>query len=228
MGTSIHAHVPDQDSLYGQFYYDEDYMMKWHHATVRQRTSCAGSHYYNFLDNIFQKNFIKYDNGVEGIRLNGDFRCPGGVERVPPPVPDMLTKKEDGTWHYHTEDSLPQEYRDVSNREVDDFCPRAQLNKLVKSCGPVHLSTKQQEDGQIVIHDLNETWNKINSQLPTFVETVCGKDLQHSAASYAEGVYLRDVKRAISKFAVHNKDVKHGELMAIKSGPLKLKIVKRK
>ena len=96
-------------------------------------------------------------------------------------MPDMLTNKEDGTWHYHTEDSLPQEYRDVSSRAVDDLCPRAQLNKLVKLYGPVHLSTQQQEDGQVVIHDLNETWNKISSQLPTFEETVCGKDLQHSA-----------------------------------------------
>ena len=226
MGTSIHAHVPDQDSLYTQFFYDEEDMLRWHRATPRQKASCPGSHYYTFLVNTFENNFIKYDNGVEGIRVDGDFRCPGGVERLPPPVPDMHTQNKDGTWRYHTEGSLPQCYTDVKSRDVDDFCPRAQMNKLIKACGPVQLSNKQQDDGQIVLHDLNDTWNKISSQLPKFVETICGKDLNNNAVSYAECVYLREVKRAIAKLALGK--VKHGELMAIKSGPLKLKITKRK
>ena len=127
--ASMPMHVPDHDSLHGQFYYGEEYLMKWHHATVHQRTSCAGSHYHSFLDNTFQKTFIKYDNDVEGLRLDGDFRCPGDVKECPPPTRAWLIKKEDDTWHYHTEDSLPQAYRDVSSREVDDFCPRTQLNK---------------------------------------------------------------------------------------------------
>ena len=33
MGTTIHAHVPQQDSLYDSFYYDEEWMLKWHKTT---------------------------------------------------------------------------------------------------------------------------------------------------------------------------------------------------
>ena len=91
----------------------------------------------------------------------------------------------------------------------------------------MHISSIQQEDGQIVLHDPNDTSNKLRDQLPIFVETGCGKDLEHNAVSYAESVYLREVKRSITKLALGNKP-KHGELMAIKCGPLKLNIVRRK
>ena len=48
MGTSIHADTAGslQGSMYGQFYYDEQYMLRWHHATACQKATCAGSHYY--------------------------------------------------------------------------------------------------------------------------------------------------------------------------------------
>ena len=41
MGATIHAHVPQQDSLYDSFYYDEEWMLKWHKAIPRQKPSCA-------------------------------------------------------------------------------------------------------------------------------------------------------------------------------------------
>ena len=77
-------------------------MLKWHKDTPHQKPSCAGAKYYSFLDSVFDKQFIKYDNGVEGIRIEGEFRVRGGIERLPPPVPDLSTKKADGTWHYTT------------------------------------------------------------------------------------------------------------------------------
>ena len=61
-------------------------------ATPRQKPSCAGAKYYSFLDSVFDKQFIKYDNGVEGIRTEGEFRVLGGIEKLLPPVPDLSTK----------------------------------------------------------------------------------------------------------------------------------------
>jgi len=75
------------------------YMVEWDRAAARKKANCAVVHYSTFLDNTFEKNYIKNDNGVEGIRLDGDFRCPGGVERVSAPASDMSTTKKDGTWH---------------------------------------------------------------------------------------------------------------------------------
>jgi hypothetical protein len=49
MKTSIHASLPDF-----QFYYDEDFMLKWHRAGITQKKSLPGHHYYSFLDNFFQ------------------------------------------------------------------------------------------------------------------------------------------------------------------------------
>ncbi len=102
----------------------------------------------------------------------------------------------------------------------------AQLNKLVKACGPVHLSRKQKEDGQIVLHDLNGVRSVVSC--PHLWRQFVAKTLNTTRVTYAEGVYLREVKRSIAKLALGNKAVKHGELMAIKSGPLKIKLVKRK
>ena len=37
MGTAIHASVPQQDSLHDSFYYDLEWMLKWHKATPHQK-----------------------------------------------------------------------------------------------------------------------------------------------------------------------------------------------
>ena len=65
MATTLHAHVPQQDSLYDSFYYDEEWMTKWHKATSRQKPSCAGAKYYSFLDTVFDKKFIKMTMGLK-------------------------------------------------------------------------------------------------------------------------------------------------------------------
>ena len=82
---------------------------------------------------------IKYDDGVEGIRTEGEFRVPGGIERLPRPVPDLCTKKADGTWHYYHEDSLPVVYRDVSERERQMTFPKSKAEQACQGmweCGP--------------------------------------------------------------------------------------------
>ena len=90
--------------------------------------------------NLRQK-YIHYDKGVAGIRMEGGFRCPAAAHRVPPPVPDLTTAKENGYWSIHTPDTLPEQYCDVADREADDdFCPIAQMNKRIKDwwCPSLH------------------------------------------------------------------------------------------
>jgi len=222
MKTSIHAHAPDRDDPYTQFWYDEADMLAWHRSPTRQKESQPGSNYYKFLQDKFEEHYIKYDNGVEGIRVQGDFRCPTGISRVPPPVPDLSTTRNDGTWHYHTPETLPEPYQDVAAREVDDFCPRARLNQMVQDCGAVHLTMEERGD-TTVFQDINETWLKITRELDQFVPSICGKDLEVAATKHAETVYLREIKRAINKKAPKKK-VTGKDLEAIKTGPLTLKI----
>ena len=227
MKTSIHAQAVDPEDIYGQFWYDEPDMLKWHRATKRQKEAAAGSRYYKFLEDKFEEHYIRYDNGVEGIRVEGDFRCPAGISRVPPPVPDLSTA-QDGVWHYHTPETLPESYLDVQSREVDDFCPRAQLNKLVKNCGVVHLIQEERGD-TTAFYDGNETWAKIESRLDQFVGNICGKDLGQAARKHAEDMYLREVKRAIlTKKSNSAASLTNRQLEAIKTGPLTLRIQRRK
>ena len=52
-------------------------------------------------------------------------------------------------------------------------------------------------------------------------------DLEENAAQYAECVYLRKVKDGVAKFHKRASAPKHGELVAIKTGQLTLRIRKR-
>ena len=120
--------------------------------------------------------------------MEGEFRCPAAAHRVPPPVRDLKTSKKNGSWSYHIPETLPEQYCDVSDREADDFCPRAQINKMIKDCGDVHLCMEEKRD-DITFYAANQIWTEILSILDEFVLTTCGKDLE-VATKYAEEVYL--------------------------------------
>jgi hypothetical protein len=79
----------------------------------------------------------------------------------------------------------------------------------------------------IQFYDINNTWNKINDKLEDFISSTCGKDLAEVAVLYAECVYNREIKRAIkakdSRLKTNEK-----QLNAIKTGPLRLTIKRRK
>lgn len=222
MKTSIHAQAADPNDTYSQFWYDQEDMLTWHKSTTRQKQSVPGSNYYQFLQDTFSEHYVKYDNGVEGIRKQGNFRCPVEIKRVPPPVPDLFTTRNDGTWSYHTPETLPEPLHDVTSREVDDFCPRARLNKLIKNLGEVHL-IMEKRGNTIMFQDINDTWLKITNELDQFVANVCGKDLKEAATKHAETVYIREVKKAINKKASKAK-VTGKQLEAIKTGPMTLTI----
>lgn len=226
MGTTIDSHVAgDGSSPYANFFYDEYFMKKWLNTSTAKKDNSPGSFYYTYLEDMFTKQFIKYDNGIEGIKVEGEMRCPD-VKRIPPPVPD-LSSAVNGKWHYHTVDSMPQEYKDATNRQVNDFCPRTRLQKLIKDdCGQVTLQQKHLNDDNSVI-DNNETWSKIEGKLSEFAENVIGKDLEMNAMKEAEVIYMRDVKQAVAKFIKlkeKGEQLTHEDLLVLKTGPLKLTI----
>ena len=190
--TTIHSRVPNKKDPANNFYFDEVYMCQWHKATPRQKKDCPGSSYYSFINECFDKYFIKFDNGVEGIRQEGQFRCPLEVKRLPPPVP---FKASDDTIHYYSLVDLPEQYKN-SRPGSYNFCPRATLNHIIANCGAVDLSFKE-EDGALLMYDSNDTWMKISDQILSFVSDICGPDLKIAAEKYAETVYLREVKKAI-------------------------------
>ena len=111
MKTTIHAQAYNPQDIYSSFWYDEADILAWHQCAAGKKASIPGSTYYQYLCDQFTKHYIRYYNGVEGIRIHGEFRCPGGITRVPPPGPDLSTTKADGTWSYHTEKALPSQYR---------------------------------------------------------------------------------------------------------------------
>ena len=157
--------------------------------------------------------------------MEGDFRCPAGISKVPPSVPDLSTA-QDGVWHYHIPETLPESNLDAESREVNDFSPRAQLNKLVQSCSVVQL-IKEERGNTIVFCNSNETWAKIESKLDQFVANVCGKDLEEATRKRGMCIYLREVKRAITKKSPKNAaNLTNRALEAINTAPLTLRIQK--
>ena len=145
-------------------------MCQWHKATVAtpwQKKDCPGSSYYSFLNECFDKYFIKFDNGVEGIRQEGQFRCPLEVKRLPPPVP---FKASDDTIHCYSLVDSPEQYKN-SRPGSYNFCPRATLNHIIANCGAVDLSYKE-EDGALLMYDSNDTWMKISDQILSFVSDI--------------------------------------------------------
>ena len=106
-------------------------MKRCHEASLSRKDSCPGIGYYQFLSDKFDEIYIRYNNGVEGKRISGEWRADRVIERIPPPVPNYGDDNGNGKWHYFTLKDTPDEYRDVSQRTVDDFCPIVRLKKFV-------------------------------------------------------------------------------------------------
>jgi hypothetical protein len=136
---------------------------------------------------------------------------------MPPPVPNISAKD----FHYYPYFMCPDEFQDVEHREVGDFCPRTQLNKLLASCGDVFLASEER-DGSLFVTDVGEKWLKITQALPECIASLCGDELAEAAWRYVEASYLREVKRAVVKKT--KKVVSENDLVAIKTGPLRMKL----
>ena len=66
-------------------------------------------------------------------------------------------------------------------RKTNDFCPRAQLNKLLECCGKPELSQESVacEDGGVKVTpvDSNNTMDKVLGALESLIEQFTGEDL---------------------------------------------------
>jgi hypothetical protein len=193
IGTCIQSKIPH--TL--QFFFDEHALKLCHDKSKSKGKllDCPGYNYYLFLREQFEKYYIRYDNGVEAIRSED------GIERIPPPVPDYSTKNESGIWHYHTPENLPDKYK--HDREVDDFCPRAQLKKLVSDIGPPDMVTEMKSDGTVEIKDGNNTYQKIQGQLPEFIDKYTGQDLKLVVQKEADTITLRMLKKEKTHTEAH-------------------------
>ena len=74
------------------------------------------------------------------------------------------------THNYHTPETLSNIFTSVALRQPNDFCPRFQVNKLMKNADAIHLSLEEKKDTCTrLLYDCSETWSKIDHQVDQFV-----------------------------------------------------------
>lgn len=106
--------VADKQGVYQNFYFDQKYAEQLMAcSSEKAMTKCAGNHYYKFLENQFSLHFIRYKNGVEGIRNDQNFRTPVQINRIPAPVPNYETLEDDGSWHYFKLNEITEEQKQI-------------------------------------------------------------------------------------------------------------------
>lgn len=92
--------------------------------------------------------------------------------------------------------------KDATKRELNDFCPRKQLEKLFETCGEPYLQLKEftHEDGSVSVscRDNNKTLQTINEQLDSFVEKFV-EDLRKTAENEVRRRFDLKVKSEIFK-----------------------------
>ena len=228
MNTFVNACIPHND--YSHFYFDEKYMLQCKDAKSRvARAKCAGLGYYTFLENTFKTTYRKYHNGVEGIRQDGKFRCPLPIKRVPPPVPDTRMS-ELPSWLYHTPDTLPEVYKDVESRNVDDFCPSEKLAEFIDSVGQPDIVVED-KDGIYTARDTNNTWESISNGLCGFIEQYIGKDLTDVVHCVAKEVFTRKLLKMCKEVQEQRKHMDNGDTDIYKvmqtTEPLKIYITRQ-
>ena len=76
-------------------------------------------------------------------------------------------------------------------RKTNDFCPRAQLNKLLECCGKPELSRESiaYEDGSAKVTpvDNNNTMDKVLGALESLIEQFTGEDLRYNVIKKQRG-----------------------------------------
>ena len=163
-----------------------------------QNQNCAGMSYFKFLEKTFAQNYRKYHNGVEGIR-KGEFRCPYPIDRIPPPVPDYSNKKSDGSWHYHTTDTLPKKYKEVEARPVDELCPSEQLSRLMEEASKPDIVEEEKNGWEVSVRGSIETWKIIQERLDEFVDKYTGQDLSNVVHCMAKGQFGKNLRKSANK-----------------------------
>lgn len=219
MGTSIHANTPWYQEYQCFFFDEWYMTKCASASSKSVLEQCAGKEYYKFVKNFFEDHYMLYDNGFEEIRSGCqekqgvlcDFHkytekkdvlaCVWSgipVTRVQPPVPDCSFTD---VFHYALPNDIScgnitekfglkkEHVMDISQRAVDDFSPRKQLERLINSCGDpdfiVHddVSNDCSTDSVHAIIDKNETLSKMLAEVDNFVPKYAGEDLRETVVA---------------------------------------------
>lgn len=233
MGTSIHSTTPSYDLHRQFFFDDDFMSKCLNASSPTLLSNCAGEGYFRIVQTFFQDHYYVYDNGCEGIRngctegnkdactfhksmenantlKNGWKGKP--LARVLPPVPDYSCEDE---FHYLAtkkvlEGDVFERFglekkivKDACLRELDDYCPRKQLEKMMEKCGEPILETTEEvhSDGSVSVSvvDLNNCLQKYQSNVDNFVKKYVGNDLHEVTEKELKRRYDLKVKAAISK-----------------------------
>lgn len=178
MFTTINSRVADKQDVYQNFYFYQKYAKKvMSCSSEKALNKCAGKHYYKFLEEKFNIHYIRYKNGVEGIRnINHNFRSPMEIQRIPAPVPNYESKETDGSWHYFRPDEITEDQKLNGVSKPDIFCPIVQLQRLVDYQGEPNVVVNSNFE-RVSVKDKNDTWEKIANELDDFCEKYTGLDL---------------------------------------------------
>ena len=191
MGTTIHALTPSFDNS-DNFFFDEEFLQKFHHATPSMQSTCAGSHYYTKQLDFVEKHYVVYDGGIEGIRngcLVGDKMCDvhnnilgcswrgPPINRVPQPVPSECTDK-DG-FHYTNPDLAFSLDKVREAPKVDEYCPRVKIEEAIRDIGPLDLECTNIDVAaeKPLLVDRNDTLGKMLGSVDDIVSCI-GEDLR--------------------------------------------------
>ena len=120
------------------------------------------------------------------------FRIPKSSILMDGVIPDY-SDNDSGEFHYVSSERIANgdfcEKFSLKNanllsdaRKTNDFCPRAQLNKLLERCGKPELSRESVacEDGSVKVTpvDSNNTMDKVLGALESLIEQFIGGDLR--------------------------------------------------
>ena len=227
MGTTIRACVPNLSNPTHTFFFDEKYMKKCHEvSSAKALSQCPGHSYYQFLQQKHKEIYVRYNNGIEGLRTEGEFRCPYQVKRIPAPLPDYARQASGQGFHYYRLGC--EEYDSAENRQVDDYNPMVQLNKLVDSAGDPEIAFRKQtdDDTTCIAYDANGTWDKIQNGLPNFLAKYTGNEFHDIVKKEVETKYLSKLRKTARKLEKQNVELNTENLVAIRCGALKVKIKK--
>ena len=104
------------------------------------------------------------------------------------PIPDYDKQQSGGGFYYY---KLGHDaYDETAARQLDDYNPIVQLNKLLDCAGTPDIAYRIEDDGSRVAYDANNTWEKIDHALPDFINRYCGKGFESIVKKEAEGSIL--------------------------------------
>ena len=215
LGTTIHSRCPSYKES-DNFFFDDTYMKKVHDCSPGMQSSCAGSANYFQQLTFVEKHYKVFDGGIEAIRngckegeemcnvhqniLGCQWRGPP-IRRVPAPVP--LYEKESPNFHYEN----PNLWRDsegTTARTVDEFCPRARIEDVIRKVGPIDVKEKEHMDEWSVnksVNDKNDTLNKMLAHVDDIIEKYTGEDLRQVVEAEFKRIYTMLVKAYLAKKA---------------------------